>query len=63
MKITIYCETCNDHFFQEVDSISDIDWVCPECKSKDQTFIFEIDNPDANNEPLVMGRGGCGKCG
>lgn len=61
MRIKLICDKCEKEWEQTVEYMSQIEWVCPSCKSKEHTFSTEIEDDEKDNEPLVMGRGGCGK--
>lgn len=65
MKITVklVCDICNKESIQKVDRSSDINWVCPECDSSERTFIREYDDPEKNDNPIILGRGGRGAIG
>jgi len=61
MKIRIKCFNCDKQFEQEVEYISQIDWICPECKSSEHTATIDIETNEPDETPIIMGKGGCGK--
>ncbi len=58
MTVTLLCDNCGEKFEQTIEYISDVEWVCPKCKYTD-IALLDIDDPDKDDSPLVMGRGGC----
>ena len=60
-RIKIKCDRCEKEFEQRVEYLSQIEWVCPKCKYSDKTFTIELEDDEPNDEPIVMGKGGCGK--
>jgi len=56
-EANIYCDDCEKWFKVEYKQVSDLpEMICPICK-KDNIWFGDIETED--NEPLVMGRGGC----
>ena len=63
-KVKLYCQNCDNVFYQDVEFIGDIIWLCPKCKSEDvwmREYIEE--NPDPKEFKIVLGKGGCGRPG
>jgi len=60
LHIKILCDKCDNIYEQDIQYISDINWNCPKCNSRETAIIeFEDDEPD--DSQIVMGKGGCGK--
>ena len=58
MIVKLICEECNNTFQKKVEYISNLDWICPNCNSKENTNLIEvIDNTPS--EEIILGRGGC----
>ena len=62
-KVILYCDTCDKTWEQDVKYLGDINWICPKCKKDDDVFVREYIEENPNDEPIVMGRGGCGRTG
>jgi len=61
IKVKIECDKCGNKYTQEINYISEINWICPKCNSSTNTFMYSYDDDSPDDEPLVMGKGGCGK--
>jgi len=61
ITVKLICDKCEKEFVEEKEHISDINWYCPKCKSKEDVFIINYEDTDNNNKEIVIGRGGCGK--
>ena len=61
-KVKLYCNECDEEFYQNVEYISDINWICPKCKS-DRTWLREYIGENINDREIKLGKGGCGRTG
>jgi len=59
VTVKFTCDLCDREFSEEADSFGELTWVCPECKSKEKVYLIDIKELHKNDEPIVMGRGGC----
>ena len=62
-KVELYCNKCNKTFTQDVKYYGDIEWVCPYCKSSEDTFLRKYVEENPNNTKISLGKGGCGRTG
>jgi len=58
IEVKLYCDSCDKYYEIQIESISDIDWICPHCKSSGYVYITEYEDPDKDDSPIEMGRGG-----
>ena len=45
-KVHIVCSSCDKNYEIDIDSFGDIDWVCPQCKSDEHTYITDVEKPE-----------------
>lgn len=60
MEAITVCDKCNSKYKQIVNMVSEIEFMCPNCKTDEHTWLFEIKEDDPDNTPIVLGKGGCG---
>jgi len=56
----IKCFNCEYEWEQPADNLGGINWICPKCNSKDETFLqkYKPADKDFYNRKVTRGRGG-----
>jgi hypothetical protein len=62
-KIILICDACKNKWTQDTEGLGYVNWMCPTCKKDDDVFTIEYIEENPSNEPIIMGRGGCGRTG